>query len=267
MSRSEPIASATSAPSGDADQRIRGPLAALCLTYAVFVVYGSLVPLDFTPVPWDRAWHAFRHIPFLHLGIASRADWVANVLLFIPLGFLTPTLLAPGSRAGRWGATITVLIGCLLASLTIEFVQLFFPPRTVSQNDIMAESLGGLIGVIAGWCLGGAFVRWVTDWSLTRSPASLAERILWGYLAALLLYSVLPLDLTISPAELYHKWQQGLFNPMPFSSFNGDPVILLYALTTDALIWTPVSLLWCYRARSAQPTPDSGPWPPLLWWR
>ena len=51
----------------------------LLLLYLSFVVYGSLVPLQYVDRPWDDAVQAFRNIPFLTLGIDSRADWVANV--------------------------------------------------------------------------------------------------------------------------------------------------------------------------------------------
>jgi hypothetical protein len=53
----------------------------LALAYAVFVVYGSLVPLEFRALPLDEAWSRFQHMPFLDLGLGSRADWVANGVL------------------------------------------------------------------------------------------------------------------------------------------------------------------------------------------
>ena len=50
--------------------------ALLALLWALFVAYGSLVPLDFRPRP--DAWQAFMNTPWLSLGVGSRADWVAN---------------------------------------------------------------------------------------------------------------------------------------------------------------------------------------------
>ena len=35
----------------------------------------------------------------------------------------------------------------LALALAVEFTQLFFPPRTVSLNDILAESAGAVIGL------------------------------------------------------------------------------------------------------------------------
>lgn len=56
--------------------------------YTVLAIYGSLVPLEFRPVPLDEAVERFRNVPYLTLGLQSRADFVANILLFIPLAFL-----------------------------------------------------------------------------------------------------------------------------------------------------------------------------------
>ncbi len=46
----------------------------------------------------------FQRIPFLDLGIDSRADWVANLLLFIPLSYLFAASVSPLYAAIRaWG--------------------------------------------------------------------------------------------------------------------------------------------------------------------
>jgi len=138
---------------------IRGTLWLAALAYTLFVVYGSLVPLKFQALPWDEAVARFAAIPFLNLGIGSRADWVANLLLFVPLSFLWM-----GVAARRGGSTRAVLAALLIVpaaiglSVGIEFTQLFFPQRTVSQNDVFAETLGGLLGVAAWLLWGRAFL-------------------------------------------------------------------------------------------------------------
>ncbi|MFZ4272305.1 VanZ family protein [Streptomyces arboris] len=67
-----------------------------------------------------------------------------NVIMFMPLGFLLPLLL-PRLDRGR-----TVLT-CALVSLGIEVVQLlqyiaFAHGRAVDINDLIANTLGGLLG-------------------------------------------------------------------------------------------------------------------------
>ncbi len=220
-----------------------------CLAYALFVVYGSLVPLNFRPMPLAEAWQSFRKIPFLHLGIGQRADWVANVLLFIPLSFLWLEALAPRRFSPRLAAATAVLLICAALSVLIEFVQLFFPPRTVSQNDIYAETLGALIGVLGWWWLGGRLRLWLAAWKAERAATSLAEQALWTYLAGVFVYNVLPLDLTISPVEIYHKWSHGAIRLVPFSHLDANLAQALYGLGTDAMIWMPVPVLWVLAGR------------------
>ncbi len=82
------------------------------LVYTAFVIYGSLVPLEFRAMPWDEAVAKFGAIPFLKLGIGSRADWVANLLLFIPLTYLwMGALTAGGSRLRGGLATLALVPG------------------------------------------------------------------------------------------------------------------------------------------------------------
>ncbi|MDD5390608.1 MAG: VanZ family protein [Gallionellaceae bacterium] len=228
--------------------RQRGLLFWLGLLYLVFVVYGSLVPLDYHALPWDEATARFQAIPFLSLGIGSRADWMANLLLFIPLAFLWNGTLAQGRHAALGAAaTLFVWLAAAALSLGIEFTQLFFPQRTVSQNDIAAEVLGALIGTACWWGFGARLLAWHEGWHREREPAGMAERVAWAYFAMVIGYSVLPLDLTISVVEIYHKWHEGKVNLIPFADLPGNFMQALYQIGTDILLWVPLAWLW--RAR------------------
>ncbi|KAB2320054.1 VanZ family protein [Betaproteobacteria bacterium SCN1] len=226
-------------------RRVRTTVWLAALAYTVFVVYGSLVPLKFQALPWDEAVARFAAIPFLNLGIGSRADWVANLLLFIPLTFLWM-----GAAAYRASAAKTALIAALIVpiatalSIGIEFTQLFFPQRTVSQNDIFAETLGGMLGVAAWLFRGRGFLDWLQGWQETHARAVLAERLAWAYLAGLVVYNVLPLDLTISVVELFHKWREGRVVLIPFAGLPAVPAEAFYEILTDVLIWVPLAVLW-----------------------
>jgi glycopeptide antibiotics resistance protein len=223
----------------------RGLLLWLALPYLAFVIYGSLVPLDYQALPWDAAVAKFRGIPFLELGIGSRADWMANLLLFIPLAFLWTGALTHGRpRLVALPLTLFTFGMAAALSLGIEFTQLFFPQRTVSQNDIAAEALGALIGAACWWGFGGRLLAWHDGWRREREPAALAERAAWVYLAVLVGYNLLPLDLTISVVEVYHKWQEGKLNLIPFAGLPADPVHVLFELATDAVLWLPLAWLW-----------------------
>lgn len=213
--------------------------------YLAFVVYGSLVPLHYVWVPWDEAWQRFQQAPFLNLGVESRADLVANLLLFLPLSFM---MLAqtPAPRVGlarALAALLTALL-CVALAVGIEFAQVFFPGRTVSQNDVLAEAAGALLGIGLYFGYGRPVLDWLSRWWLEQSTHRFSMLVLRGYLAAVLIYAVMPLDLTISPVELVHKLHAGRINLVPFAGLPGDPALAIYKLATDVLLWWPVGLLW-----------------------
>jgi glycopeptide antibiotics resistance protein len=225
--------------------RDRRRLLFAALGYFVFVVYGSLVPLHFRPVPLDDAWERFEAIPYLNLGIASRADWVANILLFVPLAFLWLGVLWPHrGRFARTLASCIVLAACAASSLVIEFTQVFFPPRTVSMNDLVAESLGAIVGIVLWWTTGQRIVGWLNGWAATRTRTGTPAYLLTAYLALVFGYNLMPLDLTISVVEIWHKWGEGKLLLVPFSATYESGAEQIYALLSDTVIWVPAALLW-----------------------
>jgi len=227
------------------DSKTRRFLLIMGFAYLVFVIYGSLVPLDFNYHSLSEAWLAFQNISYLKLGIASRADWVANILVFVPLAFIWTGILWRSSQVSSGIlASLLVFIACVGLSVTIEFVQFFFPPRTVSLNDIIAEGIGAGSGILLWWLAGPEFVALFQRWSSLKDQRSLSGRILFLYMIALFIYNLLPLDLTLSPVEIYHKWKQGRVNLLPFSYAFELPAQALYGLLTDLLIWVPVGFLW-----------------------
>ena len=60
-------------------------IAALCL--AVFVTYGSLLPLDFSEASWSSVLPHFLGLDEADIQLRSRTDWATNVAIFVPLGF------------------------------------------------------------------------------------------------------------------------------------------------------------------------------------
>jgi VanZ family protein len=41
-----------------------------------------------------------------------------------------------------------VVPGCWVAAVGLEFLQVFFPPRTIALNDVVVEGLGALPGAL-----------------------------------------------------------------------------------------------------------------------
>lgn len=216
-------------------------LALMALGWTVFVVYGSLVPLKYHAVELAVALEQFRNLPPLWFGMGTRADWVANILLFIPLTFLwMGALTCDRGRAARIAAALLLVPAGAAAAVALEFTQIWFVGRTVSRNDIVAETLGSVIGVISWSGIGPHMVEWLRTFSRDRRPRSQYRWLLEAYLLGLVVYSVVPLDLTISLAELYHKYQSGGVLLVPFSYHYSSPSAVIYQFFADVAEFVPV---------------------------
>ena len=102
--------------------------------YLLFVFYGSWVPLHFVRLPLTDALSQFTALPFLDPRIESATDWATNFLLLIPLSFLLAQRFLPDQSgfASAFTRIFLVALGIGVA-FSLEFSQLYFPPRTVSQ--------------------------------------------------------------------------------------------------------------------------------------
>ncbi|MEN2738976.1 VanZ family protein [Microbacterium sp. X-17] len=67
-------------------------------------------------------------------------EFTANVLLFVPVGVLFAMRLG----RGRWWLAFALGVAM---TLTIEFVQLFLPARVSDARDLLANTVGTLIGI------------------------------------------------------------------------------------------------------------------------
>ena len=138
---------------------------------AALVYIAALAVMTLLPISWslgtDR-WQAdYRPqlVPFK--GTLQELEWTpletlaelfGNVLLFAPLGFLLPLLVAV---IRRWWQALAVGAG---VSLLIELYQLAWPGvRKASVDDVLLNALGALLGFAAlrltGYRRGGSSRR------------------------------------------------------------------------------------------------------------
>lgn len=94
--------------------------------------------------------HSHFHDPdkrFLEITVFLPRDFGINILGFFPLGYLLLSLSSPdkGTRLNRY---LAVILSGLALSLLIEVVQYFVPGRTSAINDLFANGLGGVLGVV-----------------------------------------------------------------------------------------------------------------------
>lgn len=238
----------------------------LWLLWTVFVVYGSLVPLDFHPIPWDVAWHKLRAAPMLQLGIESRADWVANGVLYLPVGFLSAAMLAgraPGTARRLAAAGLAMAWGVALA-VVVEFAQTAFPPRTVSRNDLLAESIGAVLGALMALLGAGRFRAVLSSYG--QGGGLLARRLAPLYALIFPALALFPFDLLVSAAE----WQTKLAGPqvglvLAESAWALGPVKLVAKLVVESLAALPLGALWAAWATRRAPPALKTTLPGTVW--
>ena len=221
--------------------------ACMALAALVWTVYGSLVPLDFRPRPFDEAWAAFGRITTVgenDAGPGGRGDWVISIVTYAVLSYLLMAAwCVDQGRAVGLAAALVVVPFCVFLSVAVEFTQLYFPPRTVSIYDITLECVGGLLGPIVWLAVG----QRVTDWA-RRVPkavglSGLAGIVLPGYLVVLLIVALLPFDLTLSWDELAGKFREGKVVLVPFTYWEGETADLLMKMLLNVVGFFPLGLL------------------------
>ena len=121
----------------------------LALAASLLVVLALTVgPAANTPLLWfdvlagELAEAAGRRPPTL-----NESEALANVLLFVPLGAAGALVLR---RHTGW-----VVVGLGALSLAIEVLQSTLPGRTPSYRDVVLNSAGALVGVVAVLVLRG----------------------------------------------------------------------------------------------------------------
>ncbi|HEX4368006.1 MAG TPA: VanZ family protein, partial [Rhodopila sp.] len=173
-----------------------------CLGYGVLVLYSSTVvgPLGFHFVYLDpvQALHRFVAIRFVANGSDQRADWVGNLLMLVPFGFLMAASIRPRRPMFRLPAAIVALAICAAVILAIKYLQLFFPPRTVTLNYVAAQGIGAAVGCV-GFAVWDARMRRSSG---RRNPVATLVLALRLYAAALVIFLLMPLDFALNAADL-----------------------------------------------------------------
>lgn len=238
----------------------RTHLVLLAIGFTILAIYGSFVPFKYRPLDWNVAVERFRNIPYLDLGIKSRADWVSNILLFIPISFFwVGAALVDRRRPLVWGLFVVpvVVVSSTALCIGIEFTQLWFPPRTVSQNDIQAETIGSVIGAVLWMFTGQMAVNWARSFTVASRPRQRIDWYLQLYLLGLIIYSILPLDITIHPQEIFQKSKMGRLELIPFARQPLTSFKTWWDVITNMLIFVPVgawgATVWRRQTERARP--------------
>jgi glycopeptide antibiotics resistance protein len=122
---------------------LRRVLLAVTAAYLLLVAWITLNPAPADPHRnplLEGLLATFASTPLLTWIDFDVVEFTANVLLFVPVGLLFAVLLG----RGRWWLAFALGVAM---TLTIEFVQLFLPARVSDARDLLANTLGTLIGI------------------------------------------------------------------------------------------------------------------------
>ena len=240
----------------------RAHYAALALFFVTIAVYGSWVPFETITLSTGDAWAIVWAEPLISFGRIDRSDWATNVLLFVPISFcLLGACCVDRRRSLIWLLSIpSILVGCLALSVCLEVGQLWLPLRYFSIADIIAQSLGAMIGICLWWYAGETITTWLRTYSGQTGTRRQISWLLQAYLAGLVIYAVLPLNLTIHPEELYEKLVSNRLVLIPFSATLWNWTTI-GELSTDVLVFVPVGALaamgWLPPGRTLRSLPES----------
>lgn len=192
-------------------QKVRWVLGSAGLFLIPLLIYASILPLQFVPLSLDQALIRWQSTPWLNLGVIDRADWIFNAIVIIPITYL---LCGAVGYRRRMGIGLLTYYGCMafllgIVVFGIEFLQIWFPRRTVSYNDVLAGCIGSVLGVVLWILIGTRSTDLVLGFLELKS---FLHRLLWFSISASLasfLYTIFPFDFIFTKEELQSKILEG----------------------------------------------------------
>ncbi len=220
---------------------------------ALFIAYASTVVgpsgLNFVPLEAADAWQSFaaRAFTWVSLGSDQRADWMGNLILYIPFGFLLAGAVWPRRGSGKLELVAAFAAWALALSfvLALKFAQLYFPPRTVMLNYVVAQSVGAALG-IAAFVVGRSIFGTASlsqGWLRLDDPCERFRLALLGYAAALFAFILMPLDFALSPGELMAQMKRIPEFAVQLPGADRSPIVRMALMLAGGLAAAPFGML------------------------
>lgn len=170
--------------------------------------YLTLLPFEFRgDISLGQAWESYRQMDLSGPGASGRQQFMANALMFLPLGFFWSAWLAYGRRG--WGSTLGTFLAVsalgLVVTATVEFLQVWLPFRHPATADIAGNFTGAVLGSVAWFALRDPLGRWLP--ALSRGGPQALKLALMAYLAGYVAIGLLPFDLVLTVDELLRRLQ------------------------------------------------------------
>ncbi len=159
----------------DRQARTKQTLRSLSALYIIFIIYGSLIPWSGWRLPRANILDYFRPPTAQEL---SRKEFVANVLIYVPLGLL---LVSSVGQPNRLRVIALATLGGGLFSFAMEALQAYVPSRGTSSGDVIANTAGTLLGATLSGLIDVAtpLQRRIEQWREEVRPGDTVNAALW----------------------------------------------------------------------------------------
>ncbi|TNC98899.1 MAG: VanZ family protein [Gallionellaceae bacterium] len=187
----------------------------LLVGYVLMIVYASLSPFS----GWQEQGLDFLEVLSSPIGQTYTAfDAITNCLAYLPLGMLLALTLR--TYVAGWRSLFITVIGAMLLSLLLEYLQMYLPSRISSNADVLTNTFGALVGGMLALVIAPAqwFVR-ATQWRIELFQRGhgvdfgLALLMLWMFAQ---INPTLPMLGNVFITEAAHR----IFVAMPEEPFN-----------------------------------------------
>jgi glycopeptide antibiotics resistance protein len=135
--------------------------------------------------------------PFL-LGRSLHFDGILhtflNTLLFVPFGFALSGYSIGRGKSRLKSLAVALVAGAIL-SYAIEFTQIYIPSRDSAWDDVLANTLGSVMGMLLGVCKGRFISCRFSEWEIQIEEWFSVQRIAIVALAYLGIWLVISIPL------------------------------------------------------------------------
>jgi VanZ family protein len=168
------------------------------------ILYGSLYPFTFYKP--EGGIGSLKHLAQSWAETPGRGDFIANIFLYLPLGFFGSLAVAGSGRTLRRILLVTLTGGLL--SATMELAQYYIVGRVSAADDVYANVIGTVLGAVVGNFTGGDFL-----WLPFRELA--ANRVPCLLLGLWLAYRLYPYVPVIDLHKYWDALKPVVFHPRP----------------------------------------------------
>jgi len=222
------------------------PAFAFFCAYALFVMYATLLPFQFTfdraALAQKRAWINWNPTQLVTGEPTPLTDVVSNIAFFVPLGVIG---LHAQRRRGLAATIARATLAGAALSLGVETLQFFTPSRNPATSDVLTNGFGTALGALLAAFFQqhqGALHQRVLAW-MRREPLL---PVCIGFALVVILAALIPFDFAVTLSYLKRAIRTARLDPWsdPSPWRASAAVLLQYAVLAGLALQTATRMRW-----------------------